>query len=70
MSTTAKVFVSHVNTGDETTLVGFSADYNDGVNKAWSKWTPTLALQMTVKNEIADQFPYGRKFTLTFNPED
>lgn len=72
MSVTAKVFLSGktpLNDG-QTTLV-FSADYADGRNKEWAKYTPSLSLNMVVLDEVAEKFgEYGARFTLTFEKEE
>jgi len=47
----------------------FIADYADGRNKGWSLNTPCLALSMQMKGEVADLFPIGQPFTLTFEQE-
>lgn len=50
-------------------IVRLTADYQDGRNKEWSIYTPSLNLEMTVKGEVADRFPIGQAFTLQFAPE-
>lgn len=47
----------------------FFADYADDRNKEWSYATPAISVQMTVKPEVAEHFPVGQAFTLTFEPE-
>lgn len=47
-------------------VVAFTPDYSDGRNKEWSLYTPSLALSMTVKGDVADQFRPGQAYTLTF----
>lgn len=71
-SVTAKVFLSNrVDVDAEQTKLDFYADYNDGRNKEWAKYTPALNLTMTVKKEIADKhFPTGGHFTLTFDLDE
>jgi predicted RNA-binding protein with PIN domain len=44
----------------------FSADYADGRNKEWSRYTPSLSLTMSVLPEVADRFEPGQAYTLTF----
>lgn len=68
---TAKVFLSgESSNGDGQTNLQFTADYADGANKEWAKYTPSLSLSMTVLDEVAEKFgPYGSKFTLTFEPD-
>lgn len=41
----------------------------DGVNRAWSKATPSGKLEMTVTNPAAvEQFELGREYFLDFTP--
>lgn len=49
--------------------VSFYPDYADGRNKEWAFATPSLSLTMNVRPEVAQFFPLGQKFTLTFEPE-
>jgi hypothetical protein len=75
MNVTAKVVVSgNVTTGQGTAYeqvnLSFTPDYADGRNKEWAVATPGLSLSMTVKPEVAEHFPQGKAFTLTFTPED
>ena len=49
--------------------LGFNADYDDGRNKEWSKYTPAISVTMTVKPEVAEHFEMGQAFTLTFTPD-
>jgi hypothetical protein len=70
MAITAKVAVARkqqtaAGTDGETDLV-FSADYADGRNKEWAKYTPSLELRMRVKNSVAEKFDLGQAFVLTF----
>lgn len=72
MAITAKVQVARkertaAGTDGETDLV-FSADYADGQNKEWAKYTPSLDLRMRVKDDVAEQFELGQAFTLLFEP--
>ena len=73
-TTTAKVRVHSVTpNGADQVTVGLSAHYRDGdneINQEWAKWTPSLSLSITVKAELADRFPVGQAFLLTFTPED
>ena len=70
--TTAKVIVtSNRPTPDgEQHTVSLGADYNDGRNKEWAKYTPGLSIQITVLPEVAERFPVGQAFELRFVPED
>ena len=64
---TAKVFLSgKTKSGDGQTTLGFTADYADGANKEWAKYTPSLNLYMVVLDEVAEGINYGDKFTGTF----
>lgn len=69
---TAKVFLSgKTPSGDGQTALSFTADYADGANKEWAKYTPALSLSMTVLDEVAEHFgEHGAKFTLTFEPNE
>jgi hypothetical protein len=55
--------------GGETKL-SFYADYMDGRNKEWSKYTPALGVTMQVIPEVAALFEEGGKYTLTFEESD
>lgn len=56
--------------GDEQTLLGFSADYNDERNKEWAKYTPALGVTMTVTDAVAKNFEQGGRYLLTFEKQD
>jgi hypothetical protein len=68
---TAKVKVTRCEpTGDGQVALEFQADYEDGRNKDWAKYTPGLSINMTVKEEVAEgNFALGDAFTLTFDKE-
>jgi len=68
---TAKVAVARKDSAGsgETDLV-FSADYADGRNKEWAKYTPSLDLRMRVLDSVAEQFRPGQSFTLSFEPAE
>lgn len=72
---TAKVIVNSVSeykdaAGEvEQVTVGMNADYSDGRNKEWSKYTPGISVSITVKAELAYLFPKGQAFMLTFEPD-
>ena len=51
---------------DSQTPLHFGADYADDRNKEWSKYTPNLAIQMTVLDSVAEQFEQGGRYLLTF----
>lgn len=64
---TAKLFVSgKTQLSDGQTSLVFSADYADGANKEWAKYTPALSLNMTVLDEVAEGIEYGDKFDVLF----
>lgn len=69
---TAKVFLSgKTQLSDGQTSLSFTADYMNGANKEWAKYTPSLSLSMTVLDEVAEKFgEHGAKFTLTFEPDE
>lgn len=47
-------------------MITLGADYAGGRNQEWSSATPNLHFVMAVKNEIAERFPVGATFTVTF----
>lgn len=47
-------------------LVTFTPDYTDDRNKEWSRFTPHLALSMTLAGHAADLFEQGKNYTLQF----
>lgn len=59
---------SHV--ADDQYRVSFTADYADGRNKEWSKYTPDLSLNMLLNDEAANLFEAGAAYTLQFVPEN
>ena len=64
---TAKIKVtSKIKVDDGQTTLYFGPDYNDERNKEWAKYTPGLALSMTVLDSVAEKFEYGQAFTLYF----
>lgn len=67
---TAKVMCqSKIATGEgdkRQVAITFTADYADGRNKQWSLYTPSLALSMTLKGDVADEFEERKAYTLTF----
>jgi hypothetical protein len=71
MAITAKVAVARKDSvgSGETDLV-FSADYADGRNKEWAKYTPSLELRMRVLDSVAEQFNPGQPFVITFEPTE
>lgn len=72
MTISAKVFVSGITKlANGETSVHFNADYADGRNKEWAKYTPGLSLGMTVLDEIVERegFVYGKRYTLLFEPD-
>lgn len=48
------------------TFLRFGADYSDDRNKEWAKYTPSMTVQMTVLDSVADPFEYGGRYLLTF----
>lgn len=71
---TAKAIVTnrtpHGEPGNTGMTITLGADYNDERNKEWAYYTPGLSIQMTVRESVADAFPLGAKFTLTFDSND
>ena len=62
---------SRVQRGAEQDTVQFAADYlsDDGkaINAEWSRWTPGLTVQMTVRREVP--FEPGAAYELTFTKQ-
>lgn len=54
---------------DGTVALYFSANYNDDLNKEWSKYTPALAISMTVIDSVAENFLAGKPYLLTFEEQ-
>lgn len=50
-------------------LLDFVPDYGDGRNAEWAAATPSLSLTMTVREDVAEHFDMGEKYTLTFSKE-
>ena len=54
---------------DETLVrLVFVPDYQDGRNAEWARFTPSLRLEMTVVDSVAEQFNTQTPYTLTFSP--
>lgn len=54
--------------GDTGASFEFGVDYADGRNKAWAQATPTLSVNITVKD--GDLFEVGKPYTLTFELDE
>lgn len=67
---TAKAVVSNARRDGEQTTVTIGADYADGRNAEWARYTPGLSLTIGVRNELADLFPVGGRLTLTFELDE
>jgi hypothetical protein len=67
---------SRTEAGDGQTRLQWSAPYADAQgnrveeNKAWAKYTPCFALDMTVLNEVAEKIEDGVDYLLTFEKKD
>lgn len=69
MAVTAKVKLqSKTPIGEDEVQLNFAADYEDGRNKEWAKYTPGLSLIMSVKEAVGEPFNVGDPWTLTFEP--
>jgi hypothetical protein len=69
MATTMKMKVNSTVATDGQVAVQMSADYADEKNKEWAKYTPNASYNFVVKEELADEFPIGASFTVTFEKE-
>lgn len=72
---TAKAIVNDLNETEDGSQVNvhMGADYGTDaapINQEWAAWTPGLSLVMGIKPELAEKFPIGGKFTLTFELDD
>lgn len=68
---TAKIkLASKGEASDGQVALQFNADYEDGRNKEWSKYTPALGLTMTVLESVAEKFETGGAYTLTFEKSE
>lgn len=79
MSITAKVkvqgkheYLSNSVSADAETSVklDFVANYANGANKEWAKYTPSLNFSLNVKPEVAAKFNIGDNYTVTFKLDE
>lgn len=71
MSTSAKIVLQgKTPSSDGQTSLSFSADYADGANKEWSKYTQALSVSMTVLDEVAADWDAGDHFDLLFTKRE
>lgn len=50
--------------------LSLNADYLDERNHEWAYYNPTLGINMTVKESVANLFGVNQTFTLVFIPEE
>ena len=50
--------------------VSLIPDYDDERNKAWAPWTPGGSISLGLRPEVAEHFPLGHNFLVTFTDED
>lgn len=55
---------------DRRALVTISANYADGRNAEWAKFTPHLNLTMTLNAQASGLFKAGKGYTLLFVEDD
>lgn len=67
---TAVAKVQKFQRGEESTQVNFYPAYDNPENKTWSQFTPSLSIQMLVKNEVADQFEQNEEYLITFEKKE
>lgn len=71
---TAKVLCQHKTESgegdDRQVSVSFLPDYNDGRNREWSRYTPSLSLSMSLIGPVGDRFEQGKAYVLTFEESD
>ena len=70
ISAVAKLYHIAENSDEETSQLSFNADYDDERNQEWSKWTPSLSLNMNVLNSVAEQFELHGSYLLTFEKQE
>lgn len=70
MITTAKVILNSKSESGvgahRQVVVNFSANYANGQNADWAKYTPSLDLTMMLNGDASDRFKIGQEYTLTF----
>jgi hypothetical protein len=69
VAVTAKVKVSSRTVMDDEVQLGFMADYDDGRNREWAKFTPGMSITTRMKKEVAEYFQLGDSFVLSFEKE-
>lgn len=52
--------------GDGASRLGFSADYAEGANADWAKYTPQLSLTTVMLDQVAQHFEVGTHVTLIY----
>lgn len=58
------------NPGEDTTTVMFYPAYDNPLNKEWSKFTPSLSIQMCVLNEVAEKLEAHAEYLITFEKRE
>ncbi|CRK59088.1 hypothetical protein [Alloactinosynnema sp. L-07] len=56
--------------GEDEVSLTFQADYEDGRNKEWAKYTPSMSISTTMRGSVGDHFEPGKSYLLTFTPEE
>ncbi len=56
--------------GEDEVALAFDADYDDGRNKEWAKYTPSMSINTTMRGSVGDHFEPGKSYLLTFTPEE
>lgn len=66
MATTAKMkLIRKGEVSNDQVVLEFNADYEDGRNKEWSKYTPAASFTMCVVPQVADNFEQGKGYLFT-----
>ena len=63
---TAVARCQKLGTTDYGTTVSFYPDYQGEENKEWANATPSLSVQMVVRNDVAEKFEQGGSYMITF----
>lgn len=68
---TAKVKLTSRSVGDDGQVsLAFGPDYDNGANQEWAKYTPSLSVQMIVKDDVLGaQWETGQRVTLVFEAD-
>ncbi len=55
---------------DRQVTVTFGADYADGRNKEWARFTPSANVSIVLKGELGDRYQIGKSYVMFIQEED